>query len=119
MKSNSYRNAKIYSVEKFPVVIYNHGYSGFTSVYQKIFEELASHGYIVVSIAHENESAILIRDDLTVIRTDRENRFYKSHSAELNGREINSLQDVILNSDDPEKNTKAYRNLLKLSILSK
>ncbi len=60
MKSNSFLDAPAIANKKFPVLIYNHGYGGFTSVYQTIFEELVSHGYIVVSIGHENESALLI-----------------------------------------------------------
>ena len=85
ISSNSYSNIKATAGKRFPIIVYHHGYSGFTSVYQTIFEELASHGYIVVSIAHENESAILVKDENTVIKTDKNNKFYKSHSAELNG----------------------------------
>jgi len=115
MFSNSFFNVPAFPDKHFPVVIYNHGYSGFSSVYQTVFEELASHGYIVVSIAHENESAILIKEDMTVIKTDRENKFFKSHSIELNGQEINSLQNVILNSNNTQENTKAYKSLIKIS----
>ncbi len=115
--SNSYSNIKASAGKRFPIIIYHHGYSGFASVYQTIFEELASHGYIIVSIAHENESAILIKDEKTVIKTDKNNKFYKSHFTELNGTKINALQNVILNSDNLKKNTDAYKNLIKLSPL--
>ena len=76
------------------------GYAGFTSVYQTVFEDLASNGYIVVSIAHENESALFITEKGNVIPNNPENTFYKSRSPELNGTKINEYQSVILNSDN-------------------
>jgi len=117
IESNSYLNAPGFTNQKFPVLLYNHGYSGFSSVYQTVFEDLASHGYIVVSIGHENESALLIVEDGIIITTDPENEFYKSRAGELNGEEVNSLQDILLNSDDPNENKTAYEALIKLSPL--
>ena len=40
----------------FPVLLYNHGLQMFTSQSTLLMEHLASHGYIVVSIAHPYES---------------------------------------------------------------
>jgi len=117
VESNSFNQPPVVSKRKFPVLIYNHGYSGFTSVYQSIFEELASHGYIVVSIGHENESSLLIIDDGTIITTDPKSEFYASRAQELNGPEINSIQETILSSDDLQENDGAYRQLVKLSPL--
>ena len=117
VKTNSHKNASAVSKRKFPILLYNHGYSGFTSVYQSVFEDLASHGYIVVSIAHENESSLLITESGEVIANNPENEFYKKRAVELNGPEINKLQDVILNSDDIKENRNAYLELIKLSPL--
>ncbi|NOZ48238.1 MAG: hypothetical protein GXO79_15895 [Chlorobi bacterium] len=117
IKSNSFLNATVFPDKKFPVLLYNHGYGGFTSVYQTVFEELASHGYIVVSIGHENESALLLANQGKVIANNPENEFYKSRSNELNGIEISELQRVILNSDDVKENRKAYQKLIELSPL--
>jgi dienelactone hydrolase len=51
--SNSYINAPIsLSLEKYPVVIISHGWGGFMNLHTDLAEELASRGYIVVSIDH-------------------------------------------------------------------
>jgi len=84
---------------------------------QSVFEDLASHGYIVVSVGHENESSLLIVDDGAIITTDPRNEFYSSRAQELNGAEINSLQETILTSDDLQENAGAYKQLVKMSPL--
>lgn len=119
IKSNSFKNAVVASGEKFPVLIYNHGYGGFSGVYQTVFEELASHGYIVVSIGHQNESALLMVNEKIVIPNSPENEFYTKRAYELNGGGINELQSILLNSDDDKKVKDAYEKLLQKSPLHK
>lgn len=43
------------------VVLFNHGYGAFSAQNVSTFQELASHGYVVVSLAHPGES-LLSRD---------------------------------------------------------
>ncbi len=119
IETNTFEDALPVDGEKFPILLYNHGYGGFTSVYQTVFEELVSHGYVVVSIGHKDESALLIAEDGSVIPGIRDNPFYNKRQSELNGEEINRLQSIILNSDDPEDNKEAYKKLVKLSPLHK
>lgn len=117
VRSNSVLDAQAVPGKSFPVVIYNHGYSGFTAVYQTMFEELASHGYVVVSVGHENESSLFIKPDGTIARTNPENAFYTSRGPELEGSRINALQSTILNSDDTTEVVSAYQRLVRLSPL--
>jgi dienelactone hydrolase len=117
MKSNSSLNVPVFPNKEFPVLLYNHGYGGFTSVYQTIFEDLASHGYIVVSIGHENESALLIVEDSIVISNNPQNEFYTSRAPELRGSEIGQWQNVILNSDNVKENREAYQKIIELTPL--
>lgn len=117
IESNSYLNVPAPPKQKFPVLLYNHGYGGFTSVYQTIFEDLASHGYIVVSIGHEDESALLIAEEGVVIANDPQNVFYTSRAPELNGSNIGEWQNIILNSDNLVENKKAYHEMIKLTPL--
>ena len=119
IQTNSFKNADAIKNQNFPILIYNHGYGGFSSVYQTVFEELASHGYVVVSIGHENESALLIVNEDSILKNSPENEFYTKRASELNGAEINNLQSVILNSDNSEKVNEAYVELVKLSPLHK
>ena len=41
---------------KLPVLVFSHGYTGLVSAYSALLEDLASHGYIVLSIAHPYEA---------------------------------------------------------------
>ncbi len=117
IESNTISNAPTIPNKSFPVLIYNHGYGGFTQVYQTVFEELASHGYIVVSIGHENESALLIKENGDVISNSPDNEFYSQRAPELNGTEIGRWQSIILNSNETEENKRAYKEMLKLTPL--
>ena len=40
---------------KLPVLVFSHGYTELISAYMSLLEDLASHGYIVLSIAHPYE----------------------------------------------------------------
>lgn len=40
---------------KLPVLVFSHGYTGLVSAYTSLLEDLASHGFIVLSIAHPYE----------------------------------------------------------------
>ncbi|MBN2246460.1 MAG: hypothetical protein JW755_11520 [Candidatus Aminicenantes bacterium] len=56
MKTNSSRDVPISSKEKkYPVLIFSHGWGEHYSQNTILMEELASHGYIVFSIAHHYE----------------------------------------------------------------
>ena len=58
IKSHAYEEAPIQpGKEKFPLLIYSHGYLGFPGNAPEI-EALASHGYVVVSIAHTYETKL-------------------------------------------------------------
>lgn len=41
---------------KFPLVLYSHGAFGMDTANESLFQELASHGYIVASISHPKQS---------------------------------------------------------------
>lgn len=117
MNSNSSKDVDIVPNKKFPVLLYNHGYGGATTVYQTICEELASHGYIVVSIGHQDESAFFLKEDGSVIQNSPDNEFYTRRVPEISNSTIGEEQSTILNSDDPGALAKAYKKLVELSPL--
>lgn len=117
IKSHSFKDPPVIKNQQFPVLIYNHGYGGFTGVYQSVCEDLASHGYIVVSLGHQNESALLMTDSENSLANHPDNDFYAKREKEINGVEINQLQSVILNSDIPNEVKIAYDELLNKSPL--
>jgi len=117
IKSNSILKATPSKENQFPILIYNHGYGGYTQVYQTVFEDLVSHGYIVVSIGHEDESALFIDANENVISNSPKNAFYSSRAPELVGSIIGKWQSVILSSNNSTENSKAYKKMLKLTPL--
>ena len=117
IESNTILDARPLSDGPFPVLVYNHGYGGFSQVYQSVFEELVSHGYIVVSVAHQDESALFFTDNYDVISNSPENEFYTKRAPELNGGEIGQWQSTILSSNSLAANKKAYTEMLKLTPL--
>ncbi len=63
-ESHAYEAAPVARGRRFPVVIFSHGYAqGFAGQNTALCEELASHGYVVVSIGHTYESFITLLKD--------------------------------------------------------
>ena len=84
----------------FPVLLYNHGYSGFPGVHQVLFEDLASHGYIVVSVGHAHESALFVLPDGTVRAFDPDHAVRRSRLDEAHGDRQEAIKDAILRAPD-------------------
>ncbi len=51
-RSECYENAPFIEGERFPLILFNHGYTSFCEAHTFLLCELASHGYGVVSIGH-------------------------------------------------------------------
>jgi predicted dienelactone hydrolase len=98
----------------FPVILYHHGYGGFTRVHTVLIEELASHGYVVASVGHAYESAFLQGPDL-LIPFDPDNPAYVERLAEAHGDEQEALKDAIVGAGNIEEQGNAYRALLAAS----
>ena len=81
IKSNSYLDAPVATVQEisFPVLVFSHGYApGFFAQNMVQMEELASHGYIVFSIGHTYESAMVwdARGQVILASETQMNAFY-------------------------------------------
>ena len=58
VKTNCYKNAPIATGKNnYPVIIFNHGYGSYTMQSTVLCSDLASFGYIVVSVGHPYESS--------------------------------------------------------------
>jgi dienelactone hydrolase len=55
---------------RYPIVIFNHGLFCFPTQNSRLAETLASHGYIVVAIAHPRDAADLQLDDGRVVKAN-------------------------------------------------
>ncbi len=64
VRSHSFRDAEMArGDERFPIAIFSHAYWGSVSQCTALMEELASHGYVAVSVGHPYETPYLIQAD--------------------------------------------------------
>jgi dienelactone hydrolase len=55
------------AAQKLPVLVFSHGYTGLVSAYTALVEDLASHGFVVLSIAHPYEAVAASRADGAIV----------------------------------------------------
>jgi hypothetical protein len=71
LKTNSGRDLPVSSGEsKYPVLVFSHGWGEHYSQNSILMEELASHGYIVFSMAHHYESRYSVYPDGRIVHID-------------------------------------------------
>jgi dienelactone hydrolase len=61
--SHSYENAPLAGGQAYPVLLFSHGLGGYRHQSVMQMEQLASHGYIVVSIDHTNYASAVVFPD--------------------------------------------------------
>ena len=57
--------------EKFPLIVYNHGYGSYVEANNKLCCQLAAQGYVVAAVGHAYEAEKLILSDGTEILADK------------------------------------------------
>ena len=68
VQSNAYKDTRVAKAQnKYPVLLFSHGLTGFRNQNTFQVEELASHGYIVVGIDHPYDAAAIVYPDQSVI----------------------------------------------------
>jgi len=72
VNTNSYENAAVLKGETpLPVVFFSHGYMSYASQNTVLMESLASHGYLVIAMAHPYDAApVLFSDGSVIARSD-------------------------------------------------
>ena len=59
---------------RFPVILFQHGYTGLPSSHTALMEDLASHGWAVLNSIHPYEAtAAMLADGTVVTFTDEKN----------------------------------------------
>jgi dienelactone hydrolase len=101
----------------YPVILYHHGYGGFTTVHVTLLEELASQGYVVASVGHAYESAVLLTPNHDVIEFSPGNDAYAARLEEAHGDEQEAIKDAIVRANSTAEQADLYRQLLQLSPL--
>jgi len=101
----------------YPVVLYHHGYGGFTTVHTALIEELASHGYVVASVGHAYESALLLGPGGEIVPFAPDNAAYTARLEEANGDRQEAIKDAIVRAGSADEQAGLYRELLEASPL--
>jgi dienelactone hydrolase len=90
------------SPRRFPLLIFSHGYTGLPSSYTALLEDLASHGYIVLSIVHPYEStAATLSDGRVVTMNGADGKYRQEIQAVLGewGLEDETMAQVTRSTD--------------------
>lgn len=91
---------------RYPVVIFNHGFGSFQKQSTSLLEELASHGYVVLSVGHPSESLVVQFADGTSLRHRADHPAWVEITAglkrlEQNVREVEPLMASARAAKDP------------------
>ncbi len=71
VRTHTIANAPLASAkEPFPVLVFSHGYTGYSAQNTPQMEDLASRGYVVFSIAHTHDASAAVFPDGRVIPLD-------------------------------------------------
>jgi Platelet-activating factor acetylhydrolase, isoform II len=91
---------------KYPVLLFSHGYTGIPSAYTGLLEDLASHGYAVLSVVHPYEaSAATLADGGVVTLLGKDGKLLPA-IGEVFGEwepEDRTMADVTRAGDDREQ----------------
>jgi predicted dienelactone hydrolase len=98
IRTHAYWNASIAdATEPFPVILYSP--SGNASLHKILFEELASRGYVVVSISHPHWSNVLFDNQGEVIHQGGVGERYQAWFREENTSAVQTAKGQILGGD--------------------
>ncbi len=105
LKSNSCKDTPLSTKEsKYPVLIFSHGWGEQFSQNTILMEELASRGYIVLSIAHHYECKFSFYPDGKVITISENNsRFQKIMNEQQNPRAMDLYNKMFTAGSDEER----------------
>jgi len=103
---------------RFPLIVFSHGYTGLPSSHTALFEDLASHGYAVLSIVHPYEAtAAIISSDQVITFLNEKGAMHQAIMDVLNewGPEEGTMAKVTAAAGDAarEKLIRGYLAALK------
>ncbi|OFY68598.1 MAG: hypothetical protein A2V64_11000 [Bacteroidetes bacterium RBG_13_43_22] len=112
LKTNSVRDMPVSTQEnKYPVLIFSHGLGEHYSQNTILMEELASHGYIVFSIAHHYECKFSSYPDGRLIYIDMSNpRLQKIIKENMNGYAMGHFEKLE-NAVNDEERERVFREM--------
>ena len=94
------------SPARVPVIVFSHGFTGLPSAHTSLFEDLASHGWAVLSVVHPYEAtASMLADGTVVTFLNDKGTMHQGIMDVLNewGPEGGTMEKVTAVADDAEK----------------
>jgi hypothetical protein len=114
INTHSYLDAHLPKTgQMFPVLIYNHGSVGMPSINTVLLEDLASHGFIIFSIAHADYTPFFINPDGTIKEFDPKSEDYQLKMMENNDPEVHNIASKLMQSNDLKEQVLLLRKFLE------
>lgn len=128
IESNSFINAPVSeALNNYPVVLISHGWRGFREFHTDFAEELASNGFIAISIDHtygsqlvkfkNGDIAKLNKDALPNFKPPKEFKKYSSVLTKTYGQDVLVLLDYLSELNSADKNLKNKLDLNNIGLL--
>jgi pimeloyl-ACP methyl ester carboxylesterase len=95
-----------FKADGFPVILFQHGYTGLPSSHTALMEDLASHGWAVLNLIHPYEATgAKLADGTVVTFTDEKNAMRSGIIDVLNewGPEGGTMDKIVAATDEAEK----------------
>lgn len=97
--------------ERYPVLIFSHAYFAGLSQSTVLMEELASHGYVVASVAHAFETPCMPADDGGIVAFDPRNEEFRLRGEER--RRTLDLERELIRTQDPRMIERLLRRIFE------
>jgi predicted dienelactone hydrolase len=113
VRTHAYLNAGVAQTgTPFPVITYSP--SGLMSSHMVLFEELASHGYVVLCIGHPYWNPFVYGADGEVLPFDGQNEYYKAWWAEENAAVKEAKEQItVAKTTEAQERAERWHNELK------
>jgi hypothetical protein len=110
LETHSYRDLPVCAAtEKYPLLLFNHGWGEHLAQSTFLMEELASHGYFVFSIAHHGEAKFTVYPDGTVRLLDQANERFVRIMAEQRNPEAFAMFQRMFEAKTMEEQKSIFR----------
>lgn len=99
---------------KFPLLLFSHGYTGIPSAYTALLEDLASNGFVVLSVVHPYEATAATLDDGRVVTLFDGSGTLRPEITEIFGewRTEDDTMAAVTRSSDPNEQLRLLRGYL-------
>jgi predicted dienelactone hydrolase len=98
-RTHAYRDASpIHTNKPFPIVVFSHAYWGSVSQCTVLMEDLASHGYVAISLGHPFETPYAIHGDGSIQGFDPHNKEFQLRGIER--RQAMDLEQQLTQTTD-------------------